>query len=1024
MSVFSAVVKNKVDMDKKPRVYFTCHPDDFDKYFPKICDDLFKTHDCIIYHTKDMAQTIIEEDIENDLGRCNLFVIPVTFKLLTTPSRARDTDLPYATKAHIPVLPILMEAGIDAFYAQPDRFGEMQYLNPYSEDLTEIPYEEKLKKYLDSVLISDELADRVRRVFGAYIFLSYRKKDRGYANELMRHIHDIPGCDRLAIWFDEYLTPGESFRYNIEKKLDESRLFVLLVTPRLLQKVIDEKGEEQDNFVIATELPLAQRKQKENGTDILPVEMEQTDHAALRAVRIGDPVNLGDVAFRTRVREAVPDITDTAGDDPEKVFLLGLAYLTGLDVEIDSSRAVALIEDAAQHSLVEAAVKLVDIYKNGITVPPCPNKAVVWQAHLVRLLEDLCRKQPCAANLDELLWAYVEKGDLYRVAKRITDAKQTYSETLELVCQYPQLFDEPPIQSGIVAVYTRLADLYRYDLHDTDMAAEFCEKSLELQQQIHAREQSVQSCRYLALCYQRLADLCRINMELEKAKTHLHTAIALLGELSETSERLKAARDIACCYERLGWIHRERGDITEAFTYCQKALEFRSSLNGIDETDENLRDLCVSYIQIGHLYKEGMDPEVAEKYYTHAVEIAERRHTLSGSADAVETQAIACDCLSKVLLDTGDFENAGIWAEKAVSLCLEIGENVETVSVLRCLSNAYESLVWVEEAGGDTAGRAGQYSRQILQLRTKIADMDRTSDSEQDLSVAYENMGRRCEMEGAFLDAASYYEKALELRTGILLATETPRAQRYLAITYDHIGDVCYATETYDMAMIYFKKACDLRLAALAVEETVDGLYELSVSYMKIGDCYMGFGRYDAAYANYEKMWAFSKYLTEQSQSPRIKRNKMIASSNLAYVLLKQNKLDKAAFTFWEAILESMELDAILGTAEAKVDCIKTLERAVEVYLAKNDPEGTARLFKMILHYGATLLECADTPDNRDLFAMSLLEAAKTLPDVYGTSVDTAIEIYQELCTAYPQERIYQRKLACAKALRQGGWLI
>lgn len=73
------------------------------------------------------------------------------------------------------------------------------YNNPNSHDTTEISYEEKLKKFLESVLISDEMAKRVRGAFDAYIFLSYRKKDRRYANELMRIIHAKPEYRDIAI---------------------------------------------------------------------------------------------------------------------------------------------------------------------------------------------------------------------------------------------------------------------------------------------------------------------------------------------------------------------------------------------------------------------------------------------------------------------------------------------------------------------------------------------------------------------------------------------------------------------------------------------------------------------------------------------------------------------------------------------------------------------------------------------------------------------------------------------------------
>ena len=35
MAEFKVESKNKVEIEKKPRVYFTCHPQDFDHYFKK-----------------------------------------------------------------------------------------------------------------------------------------------------------------------------------------------------------------------------------------------------------------------------------------------------------------------------------------------------------------------------------------------------------------------------------------------------------------------------------------------------------------------------------------------------------------------------------------------------------------------------------------------------------------------------------------------------------------------------------------------------------------------------------------------------------------------------------------------------------------------------------------------------------------------------------------------------------------------------------------------------------------------------
>ena len=193
MAEFKVRTNGGADPHDKPRVYFCCHPDDFDRYFDKICEDVFKTHNPAIYYTEDMSEPLDETNINVDLGRMNLFLVPITFRLMNEPCRAMAVDIAYAKEKNIPILPFMMESGIDEIYSLPKNFGERQYLSPFSSDTTGISYESKLENYLKSILISDKMAKRVRAAFDAYIFLSYRKKDRRYADELMRIIHNIPG---------------------------------------------------------------------------------------------------------------------------------------------------------------------------------------------------------------------------------------------------------------------------------------------------------------------------------------------------------------------------------------------------------------------------------------------------------------------------------------------------------------------------------------------------------------------------------------------------------------------------------------------------------------------------------------------------------------------------------------------------------------------------------------------------------------------------------------------------------------
>lgn len=363
---------------KKPRVFFTCHPDDFDRTFGKICDDIFKTHDCAVYYTKDMSEKISDEDMETDIGRMNLFVIPVTYKLLTKPCRAMENDFVFAKSRNIPVLPIVFESEIDSIYSQSDKFGERQYINPFAKDITAIKYEDKLKKYLDSVLISDETAKRIRNAFDAYIFLSYRKKDRRYANELMRLIHEKKQFRDIAIWYDEFLAIGESFRENIEKMMDDSELFALLVTPNLL-----EEPDGKPNFVMGKEYPGA----KEKGMDIIPAEMQPTDQKKLgeKFKDIPECVNPYSKDFEQRLLQSLERIAKSANDDDaEHNFLIGLAYLDGIDVEVNSERGIELITSAANADLPEAIKKLCNMYKEGVGVRLDYNKSLEWAQRLYK----------------------------------------------------------------------------------------------------------------------------------------------------------------------------------------------------------------------------------------------------------------------------------------------------------------------------------------------------------------------------------------------------------------------------------------------------------------------------------------------------------------------------------------------------------------------------------------------------------------------------------------------------------------
>ena len=206
----------------KPRVFMVCHKDDFLKYSESVFYDIFRESNCVVYYL-DPLQEYTLDDVLADLSEMQLFVFVVTKKLLSDSEQSLDPFLNYAFENSIPILPLVQETIDLEMYHQ--EFGEIQFLekNPVME--SSISYSEQLNKYLTSVLVSDEIASKVRAAFDAYIFMSYRKIDRRYASQLMHMIHEYEIFRDVAIWYDEFLVPGENFNNAIMDMIDRSDFF-------------------------------------------------------------------------------------------------------------------------------------------------------------------------------------------------------------------------------------------------------------------------------------------------------------------------------------------------------------------------------------------------------------------------------------------------------------------------------------------------------------------------------------------------------------------------------------------------------------------------------------------------------------------------------------------------------------------------------------------------------------------------------------------------------------------------------
>lgn len=641
MELFAYKVKNNVELENKPRVYFTCHPADFARSFDKISEDILKTHDCILYYTPDMTSAIPEEDRQTTLERMNLFVIPVTFRLLREPNRAMDVDFPWALEKKIPVLPIVIEPGLDEFYSRPDKFGALQYLDAYAHDATAIRYEEKLEKFLQSVLVDEETAQKIRAAFDAYIFLSYRQKDRAQANELMRMIHRNPLCRDIAIWYDEFLTPGREFTEGIQQALEKSELFALLVTQNLL---------EPGNYVQRIEYPEAVRA----GKEIMPVDMENVGDERLRASFADAPETVDggqEDAFQKRLLETVRRLgLSRAEHDPAHNYLIGLAYLNGIDVEADRERAVELITAAAEAELPEAMRKLVNMYRDAVGVGRDYRQAVKWARRMA---------QWCALHYGEhpaTLQALHELADACEKAGDYEESAQWNEKVYAL--RRERLGEEHP---------DTIASL-------NDLAVTYSQwgrwpKAAELLERVYAL-----CCRSLGedhpdtlAALNNLASVCGQQGEGERER-QLHEKVyaqrrAALGE--EHPDTIASLNNLAAACGKLGDLRRAKELGEQAYALCCRALgeEHPDTLTALS----NLAAAC------GGLGERRKELAWAEKAYLLRCKVPGEEHP--DTADSLSNLAVACG-------HAGDWERAAEAQEKAFFLgCKLRGEGHPNVRV-------------------------------------------------------------------------------------------------------------------------------------------------------------------------------------------------------------------------------------------------------------------------------------------------------------------------------------------------------
>lgn len=645
-----------VDPRGKQKIYFCCHPNDLDKYLEMLSTDIFSCEEnCAVYY--DTGEAI--DDRLSLLSEMQLFVVPVTANLLKEPCAATETDLPFALgkKAgkngefrHIAVLPILTESGLVDLFNESELLGGLQFLDKTCADVTAISYEEKLRNYLHHVLISAEEADKIRSEFRARIFLSYRKKDRAKAQELMKKIHSYDFCRDVSIWYDEFLTLGEKFDKSIENVMKDADLFVMNVTPGIV---------EEGNYICIHEFPDAVKL----GMPLLPVETEDTDAEALetafsevvvRRLCTTDDEELREGLHRGLVVEAKKEELLTPDNNAEHLYYMGLAYKNGIDVESSADRAVKLFNEAAEGGFERAYITLAEMYETG------DKAAVDFQK-----AKEFYQKFIDAAG--ELSGDDFEKDDriadaLYAIADISYNKQLLYTSALESVARYHEASLRMKESYGERA-YRHLSRSYRLkskpDMNDHRYHAVVSNTAEALTIDLHLLEADPSPASLFSVMGDHVmaGDAYTKLGNRSEAEEHFREALALYDRYGHLSSS-QTLRVTAVCWDRLGSAAAASGDTEKAESGYQKAHDIIKQISKTDAAGDTGLDLCASYVNMAQIDINHRDYDAAEEKLRKAVGIAEKAADETGDGEAVSYAAVINGELAKLLRFKKNYKEA------------------------------------------------------------------------------------------------------------------------------------------------------------------------------------------------------------------------------------------------------------------------------------------------------------------------------------------------------------------------------
>ena len=241
----------------------------------------------------------------------------------------------------------------------------------------------------------------------------------------------------------------------------------------------------------------------------------------------------------------------------------------------------------------------------------------------------------------------------------------------------------------------------------------------------------------------------------------------------------------------------------------------------------------------------------------------------------------------------GAYDAAAAAAEMSLEVRRSLVDSIGTLESQWDLSVSLDNVGRVAEARSDW-GAAGRAYEESLEIRRSLVDSIGTLESRRDLSVSLDNVGRAAWACGDWGAAGRAYEESLQVARGLADVLGTPESQRDLSVSLNNVGRVAEARSDWGAAGRAYEESLEIRRSLVDSLGTPQARQDLLMSLNNVGRVVEVRGDWNTAEQIYDEVFGTFRDLADSLGAPESLRDLVISLSNLAGVVEQLGDAERA----------------------------------------------------------------------------------------------------------------------------------